>query len=64
MKKLIIRCKFKRDALLLKEDAISKGFTAIIYTRCGKPTCMISSDKEIPEEIAKAFLGNRKNMAK
>ena len=64
MKKIIKRCITKAEADKLKDKAISMGFRASSFLRCGKYACMISSDQEIPEEIAKAFLGGCKNMAK
>lgn len=64
MKKIIKRCVSKAEANKLKDKAIQMGFRASAFNRCGKFACMISSDQEIPEEIAKAFLGNCRNMAK
>ena len=64
MKKIIKRCTFKADADKLRDKAISMGFRASSFQRCGKYACMISSDQDIPEEIAKAFLGGCRNMAK
>ena len=56
MKKIIKRCVTKAEADKLKDKAISMGFRASSFQRSGKYACMISSDQEIPEEIAKAFL--------
>lgn len=64
MKKIIIRCVTKAEANALKDKAIKMGYNAVSYNRSGKFACMISSAQEIPEEIAKAFLGDRRNMAK
>jgi hypothetical protein len=64
MKKIIKRCLSKAEADKLRDKAISMGFRASSFFRCGKYACMISSDQEIPEEIAKTFLGGCRNMAK
>lgn len=64
MKKIIKRCVTKAEADKLKEKAIKMGFRASSFQRSGKYACMISSSDEIPEEIAKEFLGNCRNMAK
>ena len=64
MKKIIKRCITKAEADKLKDKAIKMGFRASSFLRAGKYACMISSDQEIPEEVAKAFLGNCRNMAK
>lgn len=64
MKKIIKRCTLKAEADKLRDKAISMGFRASSFQRCGKYAYMISSDQEIPEEIAKAFLGGCRNMAK
>ena len=64
MKKIIKRCITKAEADKLKENAIKMGFNAVSFQRCGKFACMISSSEDIPEDIAKAFLGGCRNMAK
>lgn len=64
MKKIIKRCVTKAEADKLKDKAISMGFRASSFQRSGKYACMISSDQEIPEDVAKAFLGGCRNMAK
>lgn len=64
MKKIIKRCVTKADANRLKDEAIRQGYKAVTFQRSGKYACMISSDNEIPDDVAKAFLGNCKNMAK
>ena len=64
MKKIIKRCATKAEADKLKEKAIQMGFKAVSFQRSGKYACMISSSEEIPEEIANAFLGGCRNMAK
>ncbi|MBQ5593136.1 MAG: hypothetical protein IIW66_02315 [Bacteroidales bacterium] len=64
MRKIIKRCVTKADANALKDKAIKMGFKASTFMKNGKYACMISSDKDIPEEIAKGFLGNCRNMAK
>lgn len=64
MKKLVIRCITKTEANEIKDKAIKKGFNATSFCRNGKYACMISSAEDIPEEVAKAFLGGRRNMAK
>ncbi len=64
MKKIIKRCITKAEADKLRDKAISMGFRASSFLRCGKYACMISSDQEIPEDVTKAFLGGCRNMAK
>lgn len=64
MKKIIKRCVTKAEADKLKEKAIKMGFNASSFLRCGKYACMISSSEEIPDDVAKAFLGGCRNMAK
>lgn len=64
MKKIIKRCVTKADADKLKDKAVKMGFRASTFQRAGKYACMISSEEDIPEEIAKAFLGGCRNMAK
>lgn len=64
MRKIIKRCVTKAEADKLKEKAKRMGFNAVSFQRSGKYACMISSDKDIPEDIAKAFLGGCRNMAK
>jgi hypothetical protein len=63
MKKLIKRCVTKELADKMKNKAISMGFKAVTYKRCGKYACMISSEDDIPEQVANAFLGGCENMA-
>lgn len=64
MKKIIKRCVTKAEADKLKDKAISMGFRASSFLRSGKYACMISSAEEIPEDVARAFLGGCRNMAK
>lgn len=64
MKKIIKRCVTKAEADKLKDKAVKMGFRASTFQRAGKYACMISSEEDIPEEIAKAFLGGCRNMAK
>ena len=64
MKKIIKRCVTKAEADKLKEKAIKMGFNASSFQGSGKYACMISSSEEIPEDVAKAFLGGCRNMAK
>ena len=64
MKKIIKRCITKADANALRDKAIKMGFRATTFCRSGKYACMISSDQEIPEDVAKDFLGCCRNMAK
>lgn len=64
MKKIIKRCVTKVEADKLKAKAISMGFQASSFQRCGKYACMIASETDIPEDVAQAFLGGCRNMAK
>ena len=64
MKKIIKRCVTKAEADKLREKAKKMGFNAVSFQRSGKYACMISSSEEIPEDVAKAFLGGCRNMAK
>lgn len=64
MKKIIKRCVTKAEANALRDKAIGMGFRASTFCKSGKYACMISSSEEIPEEIARDFLGRCRNMAK
>lgn len=64
MKKIIKRCLTKADAERVRDKAVKMGYRASIFMRCGKPTCMISSPDDIPEDIARSFLGAGRNLAK
>lgn len=64
MKKIIKRCVTKAEADKLKEKAIKMGFRVSTFQRSGKYACMISSAEEISEDVARAFLGGCRNMAK
>lgn len=64
MKKIIKRCVTKAEADKLREKAKKMGFNAVSFQRSGKYACMISSAEDIPEDVARAFLGGCRNMVK